>query len=272
MKALEAIKKPLDQEGRDISEYLQTLPVATEIPFAKLRDGLIKSRHFGQGCSLALGEGAEKALASGAGRLTIQSMRPDFEIDNLKIFIEDFKGHIQVLCGSSGTIVLGRLGVVRLDIRIGHGGSLVIGDGTTVNGARIIAINSTILVGQDGLWSDEILVQGFDQHGIVDLNSGEIVNGDRRGVTIERHVWLGRRSILMPTCKIGEGAIVGTGTIVTKDVPECCAVAGSPGRIVRENVSWSRPWTQLDPVSADFVAQKMQERGIASSASHDEEL
>jgi acetyltransferase-like isoleucine patch superfamily enzyme len=264
MHIMDIARTAAEKASHDLSEYLQQIGSPHERPFAEATEGIIKGGRFGPGCRLSLGDGAQKTLETGAGRITIQSMRPDAEIDNLRVFVDGFTGHIQILCGSSGTIVLGKLGLVRLDIRIGHNGVVLIGDGTTVNGAKLVAVNSHILVGQDGLWSDDVLIQGFDQHGIVDLASREIINLERKDVIIGRHVWVGRRSTVMPGANIGEGSIIGAAAVVTKTVPSCSAVAGSPGRVVRDNVTWSRPWTHLDPESAIFIDRKARELRFTS--------
>lgn len=44
---------------------------------------------------------------------------------------------------------------------------------------------------------------------------------------------IGGRSIIMPGVKIGNHVYVGSGSIVTKDVPDNCLVAGNPARIIR---------------------------------------
>ena len=51
--------------------------------------------------------------------------------------------------------------------------------------------------------------------------------------TIGRNCVIGGRSMIMPGVKIGNHVYVGGGSIVTKDVPDHCLVAGNPARIVR---------------------------------------
>ena len=53
-------------------------------------------------------------------------------------------------------------------------------------------------------------------------------------VTIENNVWVGMRSVIMPGVTIGEGAIIGAGSVVTKDVPPMAIVGGNPARIIGE--------------------------------------
>jgi acetyltransferase-like isoleucine patch superfamily enzyme len=51
-------------------------------------------------------------------------------------------------------------------------------------------------------------------------------------VTIGSDVFIGGRSIILKGVQIGQGAVIGAGSIVTKDVPEWNIVAGNPARSV----------------------------------------
>jgi phosphonate metabolism protein (transferase hexapeptide repeat family) len=46
-------------------------------------------------------------------------------------------------------------------------------------------------------------------------------------------VWIGHGAIVLPGVKLGNGAAVGAGTVVTKDVPPFAIVVGNPGRVLR---------------------------------------
>ena len=52
-------------------------------------------------------------------------------------------------------------------------------------------------------------------------------------VTIGHDVWIGQRAIVMGGVRIGNGAVVGAGAVVTKDVPPYAIVGGVPARIIR---------------------------------------
>jgi len=59
------------------------------------------------------------------------------------------------------------------------------------------------------------------------IESGSLVVG--------HDAWLGERAIILPGCsRIGIGAVVGAGAVVTKDVPDFAIVAGNPARILRK--------------------------------------
>ncbi len=46
--------------------------------------------------------------------------------------------------------------------------------------------------------------------------------------------WIGFNSIVLKGVTIGEGAVVGAGSVVTKDVSAWTVVAGNPARVIRE--------------------------------------
>ena len=50
---------------------------------------------------------------------------------------------------------------------------------------------------------------------------------------IGNDVWIGRRSVIMPGVKIGDGAIIAASAVVTKDVPPYTVVGGNPAEFIR---------------------------------------
>jgi acetyltransferase-like isoleucine patch superfamily enzyme len=55
----------------------------------------------------------------------------------------------------------------------------------------------------------------------------------RKGIHIEDDVWIGNRVIVLDGVHIERGAVIGAGSVVTKDVPPNAIVAGNPARILR---------------------------------------
>ncbi len=77
---------------------------------------------------------------------------------------------------------------------------------------------------------------------------------------IGHDTWIGHGAIFAPGCKrIGLGAVVGAGAVVTKDVPDFAIVAGNPARIlryrfpenlqtlIRESRWWEKPIEEIVP-------------------------
>lgn len=56
---------------------------------------------------------------------------------------------------------------------------------------------------------------------------------DFKSVVIGNDVWLGARVTILPGVHIGDGSIIGAGSIVTKDVPRYAIVGGNPARIIK---------------------------------------
>lgn len=90
------------------------------------------------------------------------------------------------------------------------------------------------------------------------VEADTIAPGGARPMTIGHDVWMGLNVILAPNCKsIGNGAIIGAGSVVTKNVPAYTIVAGNPAKIIRprfaENVQavieasawWEQPLSHI---------------------------
>jgi acetyltransferase-like isoleucine patch superfamily enzyme len=60
--------------------------------------------------------------------------------------------------------------------------------------------------------------------------------GKRFNTYIGENCVIGINSIILPGVKIGNEVIVGSGSVVTKNVPDNCIVAGNPARIVKEDI------------------------------------
>jgi len=52
-------------------------------------------------------------------------------------------------------------------------------------------------------------------------------------VEIGHDVWIGRSAIILPGVKVGNGAVVGAGAVVTRDVPPYAIAVGSPAKVIR---------------------------------------
>jgi chloramphenicol O-acetyltransferase type B len=71
----------------------------------------------------------------------------------------------------------------------------------------------------------------------VNAKFSEHVREQPRRISIGNDVWLGRSVIVLPGVTIGDGAVVGAGSVVTKEVPPYAIVAGNPARLIRYRFS-----------------------------------
>lgn len=85
----------------------------------------------------------------------------------------------------------------------------------------------------------------FGRGVIINDSDGHIINNDidkmSLPIIIEDNVWIASRAIILRGVRIGKGAIVAAGSVVTKNVPPKCLVGGIPAKIMKENVVWCDP-------------------------------
>lgn len=66
--------------------------------------------------------------------------------------------------------------------------------------------------------------------------SHDFIKGVKNDTRIGKKCFIGANAIIMPGVTIGDSVIVGSGAVVTKDVPSGCIVVGNPARVIRDNI------------------------------------
>lgn len=69
------------------------------------------------------------------------------------------------------------------------------------------------------------------------FNESPKINGSKYSIEVGSDVYIGYGVLIIGPCKIGNGAVVAAGAVVTKDVPEFAIVGGVPARIIRYRFS-----------------------------------
>ncbi len=147
--------------------------------------------------------------------------------------------------GNSNTIVIGD------KVKVGpncsfwmEGNNVNIGIGKKTTFTRLVHFcaqedNSTIFVGEDCMFSNNIIVRTSDSHVIIDLNSNKRINCPK-SVFIGNHVWVAPGTKIMKGSHVGNGCILGSNTLVTRTISDNCLAVGMPAKIVKENIGWTR--------------------------------
>ena len=231
---------------------------------ASPKEVLVEGRFDGT-CTLNLSDAAVAAVANRDLRLRIKQIGNSPRISDIQVTLGMVSGTVIIRIGSDRSQVLFEDGTMgQFDVRLWRSSTLTVGRGTTSNDTRIVCDLSDVVIGEDCMFSDGVLIQAADQHGIIDLASGKIINNRRRRTQVADHVWLGRQTTLMPDVSVGYGSIVGAGAIVSKHIPPTSAAAGIPAKVVKTGTSWSR-----SPASFDAFSEKYVEDFQASRADHD---
>lgn len=99
--------------------------------------------------------------------------------------------------------------------------------------------NMSIVIGEDCMFSNHIIIRTSDSHAIYSCETNKRIN-PAKPIKIGNHVWIAPGSEVMKGVVVGDGCIIGSQTMVTKDVPANCLAVGRPARVVKENIRWTR--------------------------------
>lgn len=113
------------------------------------------------------------------------------------------------------------------------GAELLIGEGCGLTGATVVAATS-VRIGDRVLVGANSTIVDTDFHPLDPAERRRDVNAGRSApVVIEDDVFIGMQSIILKGVRIGRGAVIGAGSVVSSDVPAGATVSGNPARVVR---------------------------------------
>lgn len=139
----------------------------------------------------------------------------------------------------SRCLIEGRLVAERAESHIELADNVLIGGGTVIDCVLSVVIERDVLISYD------CVIVNSDNHSLVPeqrvadldmwMNHGlhDWTNTAMAGVRICQGAWIGARSIILKGVTIGAGAVVGMGSVVTRDVAPRTIVAGNPARLIR---------------------------------------
>ncbi len=126
-----------------------------------------------------------------------------------------------VKIGKGSTIHMGAIFYDPKNISIGQ--DSVIGEGAVLDGRDKLSIGNHVDI------ASEVMIYNCEH----DVNSSDF-SAICAPVLIEDCVFIGPRAIILPGVRIGKGAVVGAGAVVTKDVADFAIVGGVPAGVIGE--------------------------------------
>jgi acetyltransferase-like isoleucine patch superfamily enzyme len=120
-------------------------------------------------------------------------------------------------------------GIAPAQLLTAPGARLQIGEGCFINGA-LLAANQEIQIGEGCYFGPMATV--IDSDCLAHPQAG-LEGGPCAPVVIEAGAWLATRSMVLKGVRIGRGAVIAVGAIVTQDVPPHCIAAGVPARVIK---------------------------------------
>ncbi|MGH7146277.1 MAG: acyltransferase [Nitrospiraceae bacterium] len=125
----------------------------------------------------------------------------------------------------TGTII----GIGR-GVDFGLNGHLIsLGECASIGADTCLRGNGEIVIGDHVMMGEQVLIYTQDHRITKGGFNGYIV----KDVVIGNHVWIGGRVTILKGVTIGDNAVIGAGSVVTKDVPSGAVAAGAPARVVK---------------------------------------
>jgi acetyltransferase-like isoleucine patch superfamily enzyme len=114
-----------------------------------------------------------------------------------------------------------------------HEGEVSIGAKTVLGQECTISAFQHVSIGRECIVADRVMLIDFD-HGVVETERPVRLQGIyKRDVRVGHNCWIGYAACILRGASVGDNAIVGTSTVITKDVPDNAVVAGAPARVLR---------------------------------------
>jgi len=114
-----------------------------------------------------------------------------------------------------------------------HEGEVSIGAKTVIGQECTISAFQHVSLGRECILADRVMLIDFD-HGVTEVERPIRLQGIyKRDVRIGHNVWIGYGACVLRGVSVGDNSIVGTNSVVTKDVPDNAVVAGVPAGMIR---------------------------------------
>lgn len=112
-------------------------------------------------------------------------------------------------------------------------GSVTIGNRVYIGKYCVLASDTGITIGDNTMLAEFVSIIDAD-HG-VEKNGAPIRDQELKPapVTIGNDVWIGRGCAVLKGVSIGEGAVIGANSVVTRDIPPFAVACGVPARVIR---------------------------------------
>jgi len=115
---------------------------------------------------------------------------------------------------------------------VGEPATVTIGAHTFVGRGVEIDVSGSVRLGSHVLVAPSVFMTDHAH----EIAAGQLIDSQgctQAPIVVEDDVWLGARCVILPGVRVGRGAVVGAGAVVTRDVPDGAVVAGVPARILR---------------------------------------
>jgi acetyltransferase-like isoleucine patch superfamily enzyme len=154
---------------------------------------------------------------------------------------------LQLQIAKRGKISFGRFVWIGDGAKIRcHEGEVEIGPKTVLGQECTISAYRRVRIGEQCVIADRAMFIDFD-HGVVEVERPIRVQGIyMRPVEVGSNVWIGYGACVLRGVRVGDNSILGTNSVITKDVPANAVVGGVPAKVLRmrdapQTLRWPNP-------------------------------
>ena len=158
---------------------------------------------------------------------------------------------LELQIAKRGTIRFGRFVWIgdRTKIRC-HEGEVIVGQKSVLGQECTISAYRHVRIGEQCVIADRAMFIDFD-HGVVEVERPIRLQGIyKRDVDVGSNVWVGYGACVLRGVRVGDNSVIGTNSVLTKDIPANAVVGGVPARLLRmRDAPSGLRWP--DPVAPD---------------------
>jgi acetyltransferase-like isoleucine patch superfamily enzyme len=162
---------------------------------------------------------------------------------------------LELQIAKRGTIRFGRFVWIgdRTKIRC-HEGEVIVGEKSVLGQECTISAYRHVRIGEQCVIADRAMFIDFD-HGVVEVERPIRLQGIyKRDVDVGSNVWVGYGASVLRGVRVGDNSVIGTNSVLTKDIPANAVVGGVPARLLRmRDAPSGLRWP--DPVAPDPDAE-----------------
>jgi acetyltransferase-like isoleucine patch superfamily enzyme len=158
-----------------------------------------------------------------------------------------FGKNLQLQISPRGKIRFGRFVWIGDGTKIRcHEGQVEIGPKTVLGQECTISAYRSVRIGEQCVIADRAMFIDFD-HGVVEVERPIRLQGIyMRDVEVGSNVWIGYGACILRGVRVGDNSIIGTNSVVTKDVAANAVVGGVPAKLLRmrdapQTLRWPNP-------------------------------
>ena len=139
---------------------------------------------------------------------------------------------------------------ISASVDIIHKDKLVIGDNVWINHYTRIDASAGVIIGEGCQIGSSVGIFSHSSHNAIRLMGThymKVPKEERIGYILKpteigAYTFIGSGSYIMPGVKIGKGCIIGTNSVVTKDIPDYSVAVGSPAKVIKSTLETDKEY------------------------------